>query len=189
LQGYSFVTASAISSSLGRGDEAVEHIQSLVRRFVKPNTMYLEDGPVLETPLAVAQAVHELLLQSWGDRIRVFPAVPAAWSDVAFHDLRAEGAFLVSASRRAGQTTFIRVHSLAGEPCRVSLPWAEARLLSPVKKPVTRSPDGAVKLALKKGETAILVPSSETPSLILEPVVTSPGEHNFFGQKRPAEQR
>ena len=77
LQGYSFVGASAISSLLGKGEDAQRHLDELIRRFVKPNTMYLEAGPVIETPLAAAQAVHEMLLQSWDGRIRVFPAVPS----------------------------------------------------------------------------------------------------------------
>ena len=82
--------------------------------------MYLEAGPVIETPLAAAQAVHEMLLQSWGDTLRVFPAVPAAWKDAAFHDLRAEGAFLVSAVRREGRTTLRagdQPGRRAGAPC------------------------------------------------------------------------
>ena len=41
------------------------------------------------------------------------------WKDVEFHDLRAEGAFLVSAKRSGGQTEWVRIKSLAGEPCRV----------------------------------------------------------------------
>lgn len=79
--------------------------------------MYMESGPVIETPLSGAQCIHDMLLQSWGGKIRVFPAVPSQWKDVQFKDLRTEGAFLVSAVRKGGKTSFIRIKSLAGEPC------------------------------------------------------------------------
>ena len=36
-----------------------------------------------------------------------------------FHDLRTEGAFLVSAKRADGKTEWVRIKSFAGEPCRV----------------------------------------------------------------------
>ena len=60
-----------------------------------------------------------MLIQSWGDTIRIFPAVPAKWPEVGFSDLRAEGAFLVGALRKEGRTVFVSIRSLAGEPCRV----------------------------------------------------------------------
>jgi hypothetical protein len=52
-----------------------------------------------------------MLLQGWGDVVRVFPAIPPQWQDVAFDDLRVEGAFLVSARRIKGRTTWVRVLS------------------------------------------------------------------------------
>src|SRR3546814_14371756 len=64
-----------------------------------------------------------MVLQSWGGAIRIFPAVPAAWPDLVFGDFRAEGAFLVSARRSGGRTAWIRVKSLAGEPCVVECDW------------------------------------------------------------------
>lgn len=38
----------------------------------------------LEGNFAAGQAVHEMLLQSWGGKLRVFPEVPAQWQDAAF---------------------------------------------------------------------------------------------------------
>ena len=148
LQGYSFVGASAISSLLGKGEDAARYLDELLPRFVKPNTMYLEAGPVIETPLAAAQAVHEMLLQSWGGVLRVFPAVPAGWKDAAFHDLRAEGAFLVSAVRRGGRTALVRVHSLAGEPARLRVDMPDAEVVAP---PGTAEPPGGRQLEVDAG--------------------------------------
>ena len=63
----------------------------------------------LEGNFLASQAVHEMLLQSWGGVIRVFPAVPARWSRAAFDDLRPEGGYRVSARRRNGVTTWLKV--------------------------------------------------------------------------------
>lgn len=136
LEGYSFVVASAISSWLGQGDEALSFLQQLLFRFVRRNTMYMEAGPVIETPLATAQAIHELLLQSRDDAIFVFPALPAAWRDVSFRDLRSPGAMLVSAERHQGRTTQVAVRSLAGQPVRLQLPPGST--LEPVGLPTDR---------------------------------------------------
>lgn len=122
LEGYSFVAASAISSRLGRGDDAASFLSQLIRRFVRRNTMYMEAGPVIETPLAAAQAIHEMLLHTRDEAVYVFPALPRAWKHVTFRDLRAPGAFLVSAERHDGQTTMVRVRSLKGGRLQLVLP-------------------------------------------------------------------
>ena len=67
------------------------------RSFVRPNTQYVEGDPVIECSIVLDRSLQDMLLQSWGDKINVFPAVPQEWDTAVFHDLRAEGAFLVSA--------------------------------------------------------------------------------------------
>ena len=75
--------------------------------------------PTFESPIAATRAMLDMLIQSWGGTIRVFPAVPTTWKDAVFHNLRAAGGFLVSAQRQDGKTAWVRIKSLAGEPCRV----------------------------------------------------------------------
>lgn len=67
----------------GKGNDALAYLNKLFGRFLSVNTLYRESGPVIETPLSGAQSIHDMLLQSWGGKIRVFPAVPDAWQDVA----------------------------------------------------------------------------------------------------------
>jgi alpha-L-fucosidase 2 len=55
-----------------------------------------------------------MLLQSQGGVIRVFAAVPDSWMEASFSTLRAEGAFLVSASRRSGMLDSVTVISEKG---------------------------------------------------------------------------
>ncbi len=122
-RGYSYTGAASMFASMGKADEALTFLLKFFDTStsfpVRPNTMYTEAGPVVETPLSASQSIHDLLCTSWGGVIRVFPAVPAAWRDVTLHDFLTQGAFLVSAVRSGGVTRFVRLRSLAGEPCRV----------------------------------------------------------------------
>jgi alpha-L-fucosidase 2 len=181
LQGYSFVGASAISSMLGKGEDAERHLDELIRRFVKPNTMYLEAGPVIETPLAAAQAVHEMLLQSWDGQIRVFPAVPARWQDASFHHLRAEGAFLVSAVRRGGRNVWVQVHSEQGEPARLRVDMPDAQISSAKGGTAEKQPDGSWKLTLARGQTLELRAPGRSPEQWQVSPVSRPGPAVPFG--------
>ena len=197
LQGYSFTGSAAMYAWLGNGDRAVELMEELLVRFVKPNTMYLEAGPVIETPLAGAATINEMLLQSWcmdpfGTHIRVFPAVPSSWRDVTIHDMRAEGAFLVSAVRRGGVTRFVRVKSLAGNPCRIvtSLPGAVGavgRRTFAVSAGLDANGNGITTVDLQKGEQVVLYSLASPPAegeYVIEPVASRDGRENWFGSRK-----
>ncbi|GAA4428416.1 hypothetical protein GCM10023148_32480 [Actinokineospora soli] len=176
LQGYSFTGSASMYAMLGDGDAALSQLTKLLNSYVRPNTMYAETGPVIETPLSAAQTLHDMLLQSWGDTIRVFPAVPAAWADTAIHNLRTEGAFLVTARRSAGRTDFIRIRSEAGEPCRVlpggmTGPYAVTHP-DGTPTPWSPRPDGVLEITLAAGEEAIITRSGTTPPLVIAPVAT-----------------
>ncbi|MEW2396228.1 Tat pathway signal sequence domain protein, partial [Streptomyces sp. NPDC046862] len=119
LQGYTFTGAASMSALLGKGEDALGYLGQLMSRFIQPNTMYKESGPVIETPLSAAQSLHDMICQSWGGVIRVFPALPAAWADLTVHDFRTQGAFLLSAVRKGGTTRWVRLTSEAGAPCVV----------------------------------------------------------------------
>ena len=116
-QGYSLTGKAAMLLSMGKGEEALDQMKTFMKKYVKPNTLYAETGPVFETPMAAVSTLHDFYLQDWGNRIRVFHGMPSLWRDAAFSGLRAQGAFLVSASRRAGKTCLIRVESEKGGLC------------------------------------------------------------------------
>lgn len=69
-----------------------------------------------------SESITEMLLQSQGGIIRVFPAYPEAFGDAAFCSLRARGAFLVSAEMRNEKTAYVIIRSLKGEQCRIVNP-------------------------------------------------------------------
>ncbi|MHC4201485.1 MAG: discoidin domain-containing protein, partial [Planctomycetota bacterium] len=190
IYGWSRAAASCLYSVLGDGDQALD---SLLRhhnhkRFVMPNTMYIEGSPVIECALFAAKSLQDMLIQSWGDTIRVFPAVPAAWRDAVFHDLRAEGAFLVSAARREGRTRWVRIRSLAGEPCRVrpSLEGQVSLLKEGRTAALRPSKDGVFDIELAKGEEALLYASGAAPDAAIAPLPADPETWNVWGCKQGA---
>ena len=71
---------------------------------------------------AATTVVSELLLQSVGDVIRVFPAWPKD-KPARFETLRAQGGFSVSAELKQGEVTRVEIRSTVGGPCRVLNPW------------------------------------------------------------------
>lgn len=117
--GYSYTGAAAMYATLGDSEKAIFWLDKLLPRC-EPNSLYQEGGgQVIETPLSAVDSVGYLLLQCWGDKVRLFPAVPSRWRNVAFDDFSAEGAFLVSARRRDGVTQTVQVKSLAGKLLRL----------------------------------------------------------------------
>lgn len=146
------------------------------------NTLYKESGPVIETPLSGAQSIHDMLLQSWGGKIRIFPAVPDAWQDVAYDKLLTEGAFEVTASRKAGKTEFIQVKSLAGEPCVVVTDIAQPVFKGKRTLTSKRLEANTYLVDLKKGEEMIIYPEGTFPELIIRPISNTSTLH--FGKKK-----
>ena len=106
VTGYTATGAASMCAWLGDSDQAYHDLDFLIQhQNVSPTTMYAEGNPVIESPLSFATCIHDMLLQSWGGIIGVFPAAPTLWGDVAFHQFRTQGAFLVSAKRKGGVVT------------------------------------------------------------------------------------
>ncbi|WP_405662529.1 glycosyl hydrolase family 95 catalytic domain-containing protein [Streptomyces sp. RK9] len=173
LQGYTFTGAASISALLGKGEDALKYLGQLMSRFVQANTMYKESGPVIETPLSAAQSLHDMVCQSWGDVIRVFPALPAAWPDLTVHDFRTQGAFLLSAVRERGATRWVRLVSEAGAPCVVRHGIAGPVEVRDARGRPLRHEDaggGALRITLGKGGSALITARGDRPDLRIRPV-------------------
>ncbi len=191
FRGFSYSGASSISSLLGKGNDAFDWMNKWfdtdTKFKVTPNTMYVEAGPVIESPLSGAAGVNDMLLQSWGGKLRVFPGVADAWKDVSFKDLRGEGAFLVSAVRKDGKTQAVWIKSLAGAPCRIVTDMENP---SPAgmagvggQLPVKPLAPHEYELMLKKGETMVLTPGGAMTDLTPAPVDTDQSKWNYWGVK------
>jgi hypothetical protein len=107
--------------------------------------------------------------------VRVFPGVPSSWRTAAFHDLRAEGAFLVSAALADGKPTFVQIRAEKGGVCRLVSPFGDAtvRFLPSGSQSEFNGEAGRIlDLKLAKGATAILTPAGTSPALTVAPVAT-----------------
>lgn len=180
-QGYSLTGASSISSALGKGNDALAYLNKLFGRFLSVNTLYRESGPVIETPLSGAQSIHDMLLQSWGGKIRVFPAMPDAWRNAAYGNMLTEGAFTVSAKRKDGKTEFIEIKSLAGEPCVLVTDISNPLFKGQRQFNVEPCGENTWKVDLRKGEAMVVYPEGTSPDFCIRPVDNGEGHH--FGKK------
>src|SRR5881396_2344431 len=181
FRGYSFTGGAAMHALLGHGDVALTRLNQYLDapRYMEPNTFYAEAGPVIETPFSAATSIQELLLQDWGGALRVFPAVPSAWTEAAFDHLRADGAFLVSAVRHNGRTAWVRVESLAGQTCRLVVSDWDTGVVrastggAPAPR-LTRTSAGEFVIDLSKGASVTLAPEVGTSLPGVTPVPLPP---------------
>ena len=185
FRGYSFTGGASMHALLGQGDTALARLNLYLDapRYMQPNTFYAEAGPVIETPLSAATSIQDMLLQDWRGALRVFPAVPGSWTDAAFDRLRADGAFLVSAVRHDGRTAWVRIESLAGEPCRlVVADWDSAVVrehTGPVPR-LTKRTAGDYVIELHRGASVVLAPDATTPLPEVSPVMRPASGRNPF---------
>lgn len=130
--GYSFSWQANMYARMRQAEKAVETLQKFASCFVLPNSFHVNGDQcegnlssfryrpfTLEGNFAFAAAIQEMLLQSHQQVIEVFPAVPETWSNVSFHKLRTEGAFVISAKRENRKMKSISIISEKGGELRL----------------------------------------------------------------------
>ncbi|RKR80135.1 hypothetical protein BDD43_0230 [Mucilaginibacter gracilis] len=185
LQGYSYTGGGSIYAMMGEGDKTLNCLNQLIDKYVKPNTMYLESGPVIETPLAACATIQEMYLQYWNNTARVFPALPAIWKDASFENLRTEGAFLLSAVRKNGLTKWVKIESLHGGSLDIKPGMVgEIKVQSKQQVQITNKGNGTYSLNMPQGCVAYLYSRSEDLSYKIAYTNGDNIKRNFFGKHR-----
>ena len=115
--------------------------------------MALEPGSILEA------TINEMLLQSHGGKIRVFPAVPNNWA--SRFKLHARGAFEVISERGDGEVKYVAIKSLKGQPCCVVNPWGDeekirVRLVNSSKNILKSADKKELNFKTESGKTYIV---------------------------------
>ncbi len=87
---------------------------------------WMETMGIWTENFAVPFVINECLLQSYHGELRFFPNWPAAQGGAQFQNLRAVGAFLVSAAIRDGVVGDVEIFSEKGATCTVVNPWGDA---------------------------------------------------------------
>jgi hypothetical protein len=192
LTGFSYTGSVSLYALLRDGDKAYKQLQHFLNKpigisLLLPNTLYVETGgknPTLETPLSASTGLSEMMLQSWNDIIRIFPAIPSSWNTCCFGTLRAEGGFTVSAQRKDGQTQWVKITSEQGNDCRVKIPgWLECYSLSK-KCPILKLGNNVFQVKIKKGESVTLVNHTGAVETTFTFAPASSTGSNFYGVKK-----
>ncbi len=99
-------------------DFLIEGIHQNIREFALPNRLFRHHGGGIEHLTTIPATINEMLMQSHQGVIRLFPC----WNkktDASFENLRADGAFLVSAELKNGKIISLKIKSLKGRTCNV----------------------------------------------------------------------
>jgi alpha-L-fucosidase 2 len=184
---FKFTGASSLWAALGDGNEALKWLKRSIQYVKKgptftPNGFYSENGwPTFESPVSACRAALDMYIQSWGNKIRVFPAMPDAWKEACFYHLRAEGGFVVSAKRTKGKTDFISITSEAGEPCVLKTDMVNPISLNNKTLKISKITQQEYSVEIKKGESVTLVSKGQNPNLMIEPIRTYFNIEQYFG--------
>ncbi|QIB47332.1 glycosyl hydrolase family 95 catalytic domain-containing protein [Streptomyces aureoverticillatus] len=170
--GYSYAAASSMETLFGKPEQALRHLRFFLdgnvtdKCAMTPNTMYREGSNfALESSISAGQSLLDMLTQSHGGVVRVFPAVSGTWRDASLQRVRTQGAFLVDASRRGGRTEWIRVESEAGEPLRLRHGIAGAIEVRDERgRPLPYSGRDVISVPLRRGQTALIAPKGSRPT-------------------------
>ncbi|MBG0855540.1 hypothetical protein I2W78_27775 [Streptomyces spinoverrucosus] len=127
------------AARLGLGNEAYQGMKTMLQKYQNyPNGMTNNTNGVFEYLGVHLTALNESLLQSYNDRIRVFPGVPGDSSFVGRFTLLAKDGFQISSEREAGEVKYVGVKSLYGKQATVVNPWNGQQVQ------VRRVSDGAI---------------------------------------------
>ncbi len=145
--GYSFSWLGSMAARARDGERAAKALEIFSTAFTLRSSFHCNGDQsgkgyskmtyrpfTLEGNFAMPAGLQEMLLQSQGGQMVLFPAVPEHWRDVEFSTLRAEGAFLVSARRKGGRVQRVEVTAEKGGAFRLASP-AGGRLIEWVMKP------------------------------------------------------
>ena len=139
--GHTYAQMVSLGAVIGRAEFAYDCLLHFAEYWVGPNGLHFNRDIrctgtthyrghslqfTMEASCGVCAGISDMLVQGWGDTVRVFPAVPEHWRDVAFRDLLTEGAFRVSAAREDSRTVWVRVVAGVDRTLRLRSPFGDA---------------------------------------------------------------
>ncbi len=178
--GHTYAQWISLAACVGRPGMAYDALRQYADRWIGPNglhfnrdfqrtgaTMFTGDPAgapfTMESSNGVTMGLCDMLVQGWNDRLRVFPAVPAHWRDVAFEGLVAEGAWVVSAARLDGATQWVRIRATVARTLRLRDPFG-GEVVSVSGADLTRDGEDYVG-ELAAGQEVLLARAGVRPDL------------------------
>lgn len=163
--GYSYSWFGNMKARAFDGEGAAKELRTFAECFCLRNTFHANGDQTksgksrftyrpftLEGNFAFASGIQEMLLQSHTGTIRVFPAIPSSWSDVSFENLRAMGAFLVSAEKRNGKIVKLRIYPEQGGILRIAYPFDTDEIAINANVEILENKNGILSFETRKGE-------------------------------------
>jgi hypothetical protein len=167
--GYSYAWLGNLKARAHDGEGAAKTLKTFSIAFCSTNSFHLNGDQTrsglskyqyrpftLEGNFAFAAGIQEMLLQSYQGFIEVFPAVPRSWNNASFKTLRAEGAFLVSATRRNGVLTEIIIQSEKAGLATIKVPARPKNTTIEGNRVSLTVKEGRISVPLKAGERLVL---------------------------------
>ena len=167
--GYSYSWLGNLKARAKDGVGAAKALKIFAEAFCSSNSFHLNGDQTksglsqftyrpftLEGNFAFAAGIQEMLLQSHAGFIEVLPAVPQEWRNIAFNDLRAEGAFLVSASKEAAEVKSVKLIAEKGGSTILKLPFKDYEISGNNGFVVRPGAPGFLELSAKSGAILLL---------------------------------
>ncbi|MFF5289358.1 glycosyl hydrolase family 95 catalytic domain-containing protein [Paractinoplanes globisporus] len=145
------------AARLGLGEQAYQGMRTMLQKYQNyPNGMTSNTNGVFEYLGIHLAAMNESLLQSYNDKIRVFPALPNDTGFVGKFTLLAKDGFVVSSEREAGETKYVGLRSQFGKQARAVNPWGTQEIR------VRRTSDNAILTTVSAGEVSFATTANTT---------------------------
>lgn len=103
------------------GERAAKAFENLILKNSIPDLFSLCGKAMqVDANFGGASGIAEMLLQSYGDRIQLLPALPSAWPEGTIRGIRARGGFELQFAWKNGSLNNLRVQSVLGNTCRLT---------------------------------------------------------------------
>lgn len=107
---------------VGLDPDTILHHLNVYAKHTYPNGFQRGNPHGIENLSTVPNTINEMLCMGHQGIIRLFPVWPKG-QDASFYHIRVEGAFLVSASQKAGEISYLKILSEKGRDLTLYNPW------------------------------------------------------------------
>jgi len=198
--GHTYAQLISFAAVVGRAGWAYDSLLQYAEHWIRRNGLYFnrdfkrtgatgfvvgadEYAPfTMESSCGVTQGMCDMLVQGWGDVVRVFPAGPERWRDLAFRGLVTEGAFRVSAIRRDGLTVWVEITAGVDRQLRLKDPFEGAAVT--ISGCATRREGDMIVADLEAGQVLTLQREGSAISLEEAADLVHRSETSLLGLRR-----